>query len=165
MVVRQIHNRHSRTGVERYRPAVPVNDLPAPRRGYGMIWAKGISRHVLAIFIIGAGAMHFANPDFYLKIMPPYLPFHLELVELSGICEIVLGILLVIPRYSRQAAGGIIVLLIAVFPANLHVYQHQDLIPGSPVLHLMRLPLQALLVLWAWWHTKPADIPITPKPI
>ena len=122
----------------------------------GMNRTKNISKHVLTIFLIGAGTMHFVAPKFYLKIMPPYLPWHDELVLLSGVCEILLGIMLAVPSCSRQAAWGIILLLVAVFPANLHVYQHQELIPGTPVAHLLRLPLQALLMLWAWWHTKPS---------
>ena len=105
--------------------------------------------------MIGAGTMHFVNPDFYLKIMPPYLPLHRELVYLSGVCEIVLGLLLLVPRFSRLAAWGIIVLLIAVFPANIYVYQNQDVLPAAAVLHLLRLPLQGLFILWAYWHTKP----------
>ncbi|MEO2018280.1 MAG: DoxX family protein [Fuerstiella sp.] len=124
-----------------------------------MTAAKKLSKCVLAIFMIGAGTMHFVRPDFYEKIMPTYLPFHYELVLLSGICEVLLGILLVVPQYSRPAAAGIVVLLIAVFPANIHVYQHQELIPGSAAFHLLRLPLQAVLILWAYWHTKPTDTP------
>ena len=54
-----------------------------------------------------------------MTIMPPYLPLHLELVYLSGLCEAALGVLLVVPRFSRLAAWGICVLLIAVFPANI----------------------------------------------
>ncbi|MDA1017731.1 MAG: hypothetical protein O3A00_25145 [Planctomycetota bacterium] len=51
--------------------------------------------------------------------MPSYLPLHSELVYLSGVCEIVLGVLILIPGYSTLAAWGIVTLLIAVFPANL----------------------------------------------
>ena len=125
-----------------------------------MTGTKNVSKCVLATSMIGAGTMHFVNPDFFLKIMPPYLPCHYELVLLSGICEVLLGILLVVPGYSCLAAAGIVVLLIAVFPANIYVYQHQELIPGSPMMHLLRLPLQAVLILWAYWHTKPADTPL-----
>lgn len=99
--------------------------------------------------------MHFVRPDFYLKIMPPYLPWHRELVYLSGVFEAALGLLLLVPRYSRLAAWGVIALLIAVFPANLYLFQHQDLLPASPLVHLLRLPLQAVLILWAFWHTRP----------
>ena len=98
--------------------------------------------------------MHFVKPGFYVQIMPPYLPLHLELVYLSGVCEIVLGILLLIPRYSRLAAWGIIALLIAVFPANIYVYQNQHVLAAPPVFHLLRLPLQGLFILWAYWHTR-----------
>ena len=115
---------------------------------------KTISKHLLAIFMIGAGSLHFIRPGFYLKIMPPYLPWHLELVYLSGVIELVLGLLLLVPRFSRLAAWGIIALLIAVFPANFFVYQHQEIMPLPPLMHLLRLPLQAVFILWAFWHTK-----------
>ncbi len=120
-----------------------------------MALIKTISKTLLAIFMIGAGIMHFVNPAFFLKIMPPYLPFHEELVLVSGVCELLLGILLLVPTYSRWAAWGIVALLIAVFPANLHVFQHQELIPASPLVHLLRLPLQGVFVLWAYWYTRP----------
>ena len=80
---------------------------------------KAVSKYVLAVFMIGAGMMHFAKPDFYVKIMPPYLPAHYELVILSGIFEVVLGALLLVPKLSSLAAWGMIALLIAVFPANI----------------------------------------------
>jgi len=115
---------------------------------------KTVSKFLLAIFMIGAGTMHFVNPGFYLKIMPQYLSLHRELVYLSGVCEIVLGLLLFVPRFSRLAAWGIIALLIAVFPANIYVYQHQAVLTAPPILHLLRLPLQGVIILWAYWHTK-----------
>ncbi|MEQ8637964.1 DoxX family protein [Gimesia maris] len=121
-----------------------------------MSLVKTISKYVLAIFMIVAGTMHFVNPEFYLKIMPPYLPFHKELVLVSGVFEILLGILLLIPKCSNLAAWGIIALLIAVFPANISLYQHQDILPASPIIHLLRLPLQGVFMLWAYWHTRSA---------
>ena len=116
---------------------------------------KAISKYVLAIFMIGAGTMHFANPAFFLKIVPPYLPLHKELVLVSGIFEVLLGVLLLVPKTSRLAAWGIVALLIAVFPANIYLFQNQDLMPASPVVHLLRLPLQGVFILWAYWHTRP----------
>jgi len=112
--------------------------------------------------MIGAGVMHFARPDFYLKIMPPYLPAHYELVILSGFCEVVLGVLLLVPRSSQLAAWGMIALLIAVFPANIHIYQDPEVLPAPPILHLLRLPLQGLLILWAYWHSKETTIKEAP---
>jgi len=75
-------------------------------------------------------------------------------VLVSGVIEIILGILLLVPRYSRLAAWGIIALLIAVFPANIHVYTHQELFPFPPLAHLLRLPLQGVLILWAFVYTR-----------
>ena len=118
---------------------------------------RTISKWLLALFMVGAGTLHFIKPDFYLNIMPPYLPLHLELVYLSGVCEIALGVLLLVPRFSRFAAWGIIALLIAVFPANIYVYQHQDVLPALPIIHFLRLPLQGVFILWAYWHTRRGD--------
>jgi len=121
-----------------------------------MKWIKAISKCLLAILMIAAGTLHFANTEFFLKIVPPYLPLPKELVLASGICEILLGFLLLIPKCSRWAAWGIIVLLIAVFPANLYLYQNQEILPASPIMHLLRLPLQGVFIVWAYWHTRPA---------
>ncbi|QDU80486.1 hypothetical protein Pla110_22160 [Polystyrenella longa] len=114
---------------------------------------KSISKFILAIFMIVAGTMHFVNPEFFLKIVPPYLPLHKELVLISGVCEILLGVMLLIPQTSHLAEWGIIVLLIAVFPANIYLYQNQEILPASPLIHLLRLPLQGVFILWAYWHT------------
>jgi uncharacterized membrane protein len=113
---------------------------------------KTISKYVLALLMAAAGTLHFVRPELYLKIMPPYLPFHSELVHLSGFCEIALGLLLLVPRFSRIAAWGIIALLIAVFPANIYAYQHQEVLPLPPIMYLLRLPLQGVLIFWAYWH-------------
>ncbi len=112
---------------------------------------------MLAVFMIGAGIMHFVAPEFFLKMVPPYLPFRSGIVTVSGVCEIVLGLLLLIPLTSRVAAWGIIALLIAVFPANIYLYQNQSLIPAPPVVHLLRLPFQWVFILWAYWHTRFMD--------
>jgi uncharacterized membrane protein len=106
-----------------------------------------------ALFVVG-GVGHFVAADFYVKMMPSYLPLHRTLVALSGIIEILLGVLLLVPRTSRLAAWGLIALLIAIFPANIHVYRHQELFPLPPLLHLLRLPIQAVLILWAYAYTR-----------
>ena len=116
---------------------------------------KVVSKVVLAGFLVFAGSMHFASPEFFLKIMPPYLPLHKELVILSGAFEILLGICLLIGSLSRVAAWGIIALMLAVFPANIYLFQHQEILPAPPLVHLLRLPMQAVFILWAYWHTRP----------
>ena len=117
---------------------------------------KTVMKYLLAVLFTLAGALHFTNPDYYLKIMPPYLPWHVFLVYLSGFFEVLLGVLLVVPRFSRLAAWGLVALLIAVFPANIHMARHPELFPHMhPAALLLRLPLQAVLVAWAYWHTRP----------
>ena len=88
--------------------------------------------------------------------MPTYLPWHYALVIISGIAEVVLGIGLLIPQTSNFAAWGLIALLIAIFPANIHMATHPELYPDIPVVALwIRLPVQFLLILWAFWYTGP----------
>ena len=112
-----------------------------------MLWLLGIA-------FITAGIIHFVRPDFYVKIMPPYLAWHLELVYISGVAEAVLGIMVLIPKCRWLGAWGLIALLIAVFPANIHMALNPQEFPGiSPVLLWLRLPLQFVLIAWAYWFT------------
>jgi len=121
--------------------------------GWRKTWAL-VGKWAFAVLFIVSGVGHFAATDKYMRIMPPYLPFHRPLVLLSGLIEIVLGILLLVPRFSRLAAWGLIALLIAVFPANVQLYQHQELLSLPPLVHLLRLPLQVVLILWAYVYTR-----------
>ncbi|WP_406694407.1 MauE/DoxX family redox-associated membrane protein [Singulisphaera sp. Ch08] len=114
-----------------------------------------VGKVLFAVLFIAGGIGHFIATDFYVKMMPPYLPLHRPLVLLSGVAEIALGLLLLIPESSRFAAWGLIALLIAVFPANIYIYQHQQSFPLPPLVHLLRLPLQGLLILWAYAYTRP----------
>src|SRR5262245_16646572 len=93
------------------------NGVGTPRRRP----VKSVLRYVMAAFYIWAGINHFVRPEFYLNIMPPYIPLHTELVYLSGIIEIVLGVLVAIPRTAAMAAWGIILMLIAFLPVHVHM--------------------------------------------
>lgn len=117
---------------------------------------KAVLKYLLAILFVLAGINHFRDPDFYLKMMPPYLPWHVALNYLSGGFEIVLGICLLIPRLTKLAAWAIIVLLIAVFPANIYMAMNPERFPDvNPIALLVRLPFQALFIAWAYWFTRP----------
>jgi uncharacterized membrane protein len=119
---------------------------------------KGSLKYLLAASFVLAGLNHFISTDFYLKIMPPYLPWHLPLVYLSGVVEMALGALLLIPRLTRLAAWGLIALLIAVFPANIHMAVNHELYPAYGATSLwLRLPLQIVLMLCAYWYTVPVS--------
>jgi uncharacterized membrane protein len=117
---------------------------------------KLVLKILFTVLFVLAGLNHFRAPDFYLKMIPPYLPWHAALNYISGGFEIILGIMLLIPRWTRLAAWGSIALLIAVFPANIYMAMNPELFPDvKPSVLLMRLPIQAWLIAWAYWFTRP----------
>ncbi|HXG85013.1 MAG TPA: DoxX family membrane protein [Pyrinomonadaceae bacterium] len=116
---------------------------------------KRILKYFLTIAFVAAGANHFLNAEFYLKIMPPFLPAPLFLIYLSGIFQIALGILLLIPKFTRLAAFGLIALLIAVFPANIYMAANPQLFSEySPTALYIRLPVQLILIVLVFWVSK-----------
>ena len=117
---------------------------------------RAILKYVLGAFFVLAGANHVRNPAFYVAIMPPYIPFHLALVYVSGLLEAALGLMLLVPRTKRLAAWGLMLLLVAIFPANVQMALHPELYPRtSAVLLWARLPLQGVLLAWAYGYTRP----------
>ncbi|WP_432673134.1 DoxX family protein [Flavobacterium sp. SM2513] len=110
--------------------------------------------YLMAILYIVAGLNHFRNPRLYLKIIPPYFPNPKLLNYLSGTAEVILGIGLCIPMLSEISAWGIIALLVVVFPANLFMYMNKKAALGlSKTILLIRLPLQIVLMIWAYYYT------------
>jgi uncharacterized membrane protein len=106
---------------------------------------------VFALLLIAAGLNHFWNPKFYLQIMPPYLPFHLELVYISGLFEVLGGVLLLFTKTQNTGVWVSIATLVLVYPANLHMALNAGAYPNIPTWILwLRLPLQALLIWWAY---------------
>ncbi len=120
---------------------------------------KTILLWVMAAFYVFGGFNHLVNPGFYLAIMPPDLPNPEWLNVIAGLAEIVLGVYLLEPRTRVLAAWGIIALLIAVFPANLYAAAENVSAEGGAggALAYLRLPFQALFILWAWWYTRSDD--------
>lgn len=115
--------------------------------------AKVIFRWLLALFFIAAGANHFRDVEIYRGMMPAWLPWPDRLILISGIAEILGGIGVLIPPTRRFAGWGLVALLVAIFPANLHVAL-QGHLPGlnvPPWGLWVRLPFQLLLVAWVWW--------------
>ena len=115
---------------------------------------RTLSGIILGALFILAGVNHFIRPQMYRSIMPNYLPWHGPLVALSGIAEIVLGILVLFRRWRGVARWGLIALLVAVFPANVHMVIYAERYEPIPTWLLwLRLPLQAVLIAWVWRTT------------
>ena len=115
---------------------------------------KLISLILMAIFYMYAGFSHFRNPRFFLRITPPYVPFPKTVNFIVGVAEMSLGMALLFPETSVYAAYGIIALLIAVFPANIYHLQSKGAGMKIPMWGLwLRLPIQGVFLLWAYWHT------------
>ena len=111
---------------------------------------------LLSLFFTYAGIDHLVSPNFYVSIMPPCIPWHLELVYLSGVFEVMGGIGVLIPRFRAMAGSGLVLLLIAVYPANLHMAFNPHLFPDIPLVALnIRLALQFLAFYWAYTVTRP----------
>ena len=123
-----------------------------------------VVRLICATSFIVVGVLHFTHADQFVAIMPPYLPLHLELVWLSGVFEILGGVGLLVPQTRRFSAWGLLALLVAVFPANIHMAVNQvsvgwALIEAYPVLLWIRLPFQLVIAAQVWfaglWRPSP----------
>ena len=106
--------------------------------------------YLMASLYIFAGISHFRKPKFFLAITPPWVPYPETVNIIVGIIEIVLGGLLFFPQPRSFAAYGIIALLIAVFPANIYHFQKSLRKQKEVIPTLIRLPIQGLLIYWAW---------------
>ncbi|MGH1350719.1 MAG: DoxX family protein [Methyloligellaceae bacterium] len=114
-------------------------------------------RIFLAVFMITAGVLHFISTDGFAQIVPAWLPWPRELVLISGVFEIAGGLGLLLPLTRKWAGYGLILLYIAVLPANINmaIYRIQPLdfeIPDSVL--WARIPFQLVFIVWAWWVSR-----------
>lgn len=117
------------------------------------------SLFVMSFFYVNVGIKHFIDPEWFMYIIPPYLTFiGLELVYISGFFEILLGLLVLFKKYRKIASYGLILLLIAVYPANIYLAINeapQKLIGiSSFVASWIRLPMQFILIGIAYYQSK-----------
>ena len=109
---------------------------------------------IMSIFYVGVGIKHFTNPMWFIKIVPPILPYKLSLVYISGFFEILFGILILFPNTRYIAAWGLILLLIAVFPANIYLAMTNGAaLNTTPLVAWGRLPFQFIFIAIAYWHS------------
>ncbi len=114
------------------------------------------SRALLSLLFVAAGLNHFRSTALYVSIVPPYLPYPLALVYLSGLAEIAGGVGVAMPKTRRAAGWGLLVLLLAVFPANVYMATDNVVPNGTQIpstLLWARLPLQFVLMFWIWSAT------------
>ena len=109
-----------------------------------------VMRFLFAVFMIFSGVQHLLNPDFYIPFVPSFLPFTTAIIYSSGILEILLGILLIIPKYAKQGALGVLLLMLIFLP--IHVWDVFSAMPaiGSHQAALIRLLVQFLFIALAW---------------
>ena len=117
--------------------------------------SKRGSLRALGVFFIGAGVNHFVIPGTYERIVPPGLGDPAMLVRVSGVAEVAGGVGALVPSTRRLAGFGLIALLAAVFPANVYMALNPAKFAKIPAWALYaRLPLQPLMMLWAWRATR-----------
>jgi uncharacterized membrane protein len=127
---------------------------------------RGRLRIVLALFMVAIGVAHFAVPGPFVSIVPAWLPAPTALVLVSGLFEVLGGLGLLVPRARRLAGVGLVVLYVAVFPANVNMAMHPELGQGIPGWALWgRLPMQLLFVSWALWAAEVIGRPRTGRPL
>ena len=121
---------------------------------------KTVLRWVLTVGMVFVGVMHFVNPADFVAIVPAVLPAKLALVYISGIAEIAGGLGLILPQTRRLAGWGLVALYIAVFPANINMLVNHLPLGDKPVETWQlwaRLPIQLVLIAWAYWYTRPSE--------
>jgi uncharacterized membrane protein len=118
---------------------------------------RHLSLYLTSLIFFAAGLNHFINPEFYLKLMPPYLPMPDILNLVAGAAEMVFAVGLLFPKTRAFSAWGLVAVLIAVFPANIYMYQERTLLfPDVPTwVMALRLPLQGLMIWWVYQFAGP----------
>ena len=112
---------------------------------------------ILSLFYVNVGITHFTNPEFFLGIMPPYIPFHDFFVYLSGFFEVLFGLMILFKKTRYYGGIGLLCLLIAVFPANIYLYQSAEaleILNFNKSGALIRLFFQVPLLILAYWHAQ-----------
>ena len=112
-----------------------------------------VSLVLIALIFGTSGVLHLLKPGLFMSIMPPWLPAHRELVLVSGVCELLGAIGVLVPATRVAAGWGLIVLLVAVFPANIQMLLNARASHASALWMaglIARLPLQVFLVYWVY---------------
>lgn len=118
---------------------------------------KTLARIVLGILFIIASVFHFVASEVELQIIPSFLPWRRAALYITGVFEFLGGVGILIPRFQSTAGKGLAALLVAVFPANMYHTFTRKRFRGwarSPIYHILRWPMQGVLIWWALWCSK-----------
>jgi uncharacterized membrane protein len=107
---------------------------------------------VFVWFAVG-GVAHFVFTKSELSIMPPYIPWPLAAVYVSGVFELLGAIGILVPRTRRAAGIGLFLLTIAVTPANVYMLQNAEAFHIARWILIARLYFQVVLLAMIWWST------------
>jgi uncharacterized membrane protein len=121
-----------------------------------MKYVKKATIYLMTFFYVKVGTDHFINPDYFISIMPPYFPWKLEAIYISGFFEVIFGVGL-LTKYRKYSAWGLIILLLAVFPANIYLIESQEAQNALGITRetaIIRAPFQLLFLGIAYWHSK-----------
>jgi uncharacterized membrane protein len=114
-----------------------------------------IHRYIISGLFVITGVLHFVKPAVFVRIMPEYIPYHLAMVYISGVAEIFGAVGILFPKIQVWAGWGLILLLIAVFPANINMTVEAVHRSGYrswyTIATILRLPLQLVLIYWVYW--------------
>ena len=116
---------------------------------------RAASPYLLAVLLAGAGVLHFARPEFYDALIPPFLPNPRAWTYGSGVLELAAAVAVALPRTRRAGGYATAALFVAVFPANVYAAVEPGDLPRWAA--VARLPLQVPLVLWAVQVARRAD--------
>lgn len=114
-----------------------------------------VNRFLIGLIFVVMGSLHFWKPSIFVRIIPDFIPGHKAMVYISGVAEIAGGIGILLPQFREAAAWGLLLLLVAVFPANINMavqaIQKAGFLSWYSVAMIIRLPLQFVLMYWVYW--------------
>lgn len=119
--------------------------------------SKKIGIGIVFFWFFFGGAAHFVATDYFVSIVPPWVPWPLAAVYVSGVLELLGALAVLLPATRALAGVCLIMLTLAVTPANIHMWLHPENFPEVSVTALsLRLVIQVVLLWCIWWSTRPA---------
>ncbi len=128
-------------------------------RGWKLSTGKKIGLGIVFVWFFFGGIGHFVMTDFFVSIVPPWVPWPEAAVYVSGVFELLGAFGILVQRFRSLAGIGLCLLTLAVTPANVHMWLHPELFPDFPEpLLTVRLVIQVLFLGCIWWSTRPVAV-------